>query len=695
MITLVVNGITLESNVSYDDVRITYRNAASGMYVSFLFDLSIPATAHNLAALNHPNRPNRLNRERQSLSGQLYINNKLIINGLYEVGDVTETVIEINIEFVAADFINNLGSKMLNEILDEQFLFSTKIYEDIVLLRWPDTPVCFPSVYNPEFFGEENPAFGGIINNAENSLLNSPINSNVTIPMLYIAEIVKRVFTYAGYDVTGKIFSNPLFTKAWVYNNFAIDELESFFFKGEKNSGLVSSATDYIVLFNEYPQNQGGYYNSTTGRYLCPAPGNYKISGEITHKKGPWYTSGDFYNYTIKLIATSLGVGTVLDSDSIGFTTDLIEERSWSFDVEFSLEDEASSTYLFLEITYQDENGIPSSAEIVSSEIYIRNQDLPFIQVFPTGFNIKNHVPKMQAIDFINAVLHDYKLVPIWDNIGKTCNLISFGDFLSQLSTTDYKNKLIANTLKIGPNDFEGIKISYAWKGPDSFTDQSFVAPDEIEGISTILPSYANLLPNKAYYVDSLRAYITLKVVKEPPYESFILEVISDEQPEFIDQYKGFHEEEIQLNFSPMPMRISPRYSSYQFPAISGKGTSVAYNIYADFPLRISWEYGFGGYTNSKFFRSTITMRDNVDGLTGLPFNINAQSWVSEFWSEYLKWRKRRQPIKASFLLTQRDISVIDLTKLIKAVDTFIIADELYLSPAENESKAEIEGFTV
>lgn len=699
MITIQIKDDFLDVYPNFSDFRITFRNLAFGLYSSFIFDFSVPVTAKNMRLLNYPIKPNRFDKSKQKIDALAQVYGKLQIDGYLTVGQATEKNIELSFSFIAADFINQIENKKLNELadFDETINFSTKYLMDCIQLSWPETPVNFPSVYNPEFYGDKNPYFLGVINNVQGGLVPADYNENTVIPMLYLPEIVKRVFSSAGYTVLGKIFENDLFKTAILYNNFALDKLLSVYFYGKKQDYDTTNMLFWRIPFDENMQTNGSFYNPTFAWYTFQITGSYRLKGVIIHKPG--FTPGpyDEFSYTLRL-RTNLDEDIVAPFTDVFFDGEVIETTN-TFNVEFVIE--TTGVHRVWVEVYYESYGVIRPANVVNSWFEIAGNDIMDINVLQDQFNIKNHVPDMDSIDFIEAVMHDFALVPIFDKINKQCILVTWDDFINQKGIIDYNNTLIRNTLKVDQNDFEGIQFKFKNDGPDKYSN--FDEPINVEGNKDIVTDLITELQDKVFFIKSLNAWVfkQWKTIEGTFEYYYIFEYLSDNLQPFDVLVNNQFKEIIEFSFSPMKMRYFTHDSQEgrNMPGINAGGTSEAYNIKNDFPLRIMFDVGIdtaSGVEGTEFLRATTTMMNELGNeIKPYMVDITPQNWVKTFWNTKLLWLKSRVPIDASLKLSVQDLTQIDLSKIANIMDAPMIIQEMYVKPSLQSVRAEIKGFTI
>jgi hypothetical protein len=254
MIKLKVENAYLEVSGKLQ-FNITFRSPVFGFLTNIVYNFYIPYTDFNARLFGFPLHLNRLNRAKVNKPGSIEIEN-IVINGTWAAKESAEDYIELSFSFIADEFTAFAINKNLPELFDE-IITTTNIFThqyETIQKTWPETNYQFPSVFNPDFYGDKNESFLGVINYFEHFYVNKDTNGNTIIPMPYLAFIVKEIFIKAGYEVNGSIFNDAMFKTAILYSNFALDKFRSwiyfqaFFFSVLKDFKFFSYIEKYLEI---------------------------------------------------------------------------------------------------------------------------------------------------------------------------------------------------------------------------------------------------------------------------------------------------------------------------------------------------------------------------------------------------------------------------------------------------------------
>jgi hypothetical protein len=694
MISIKANDQFLELSQPNPDMRIQVRSTFYGKITSLVVDLLIPNTPHNTKVLGHIDKPNRFNRTRQTIPVTLYSNNTFLFEGTATTNDIAEKNIDLMITFILDEVANALEDKMLNEVVDEEFAYDTDHFHDTMVLAWPETPYNFPSVYNPSFYGDKNPAFAGVINNCEGTFVDTTFNANTVVPFLYLPEIVNRLFAHAGYSVRGKIFDDEFFKRALVYNNYALDKLIAIYFSAGKELGELSSS---IIDWDKTIIDSGQNYDQSTGKYEIKVSGEYSIKCSFDHTQTFNPETND--KYYVRVVHEANGVPTTIYENS----DFLVEGAPYNIHIDFETQHQINTTtddFLYISVFYIKYNSTVHLAEIVQNIVVpfviINNLDNVNVNAYQSSFNLKNHVPDMECLDFLNKVFHDFQVFPVNDRQNKIVTLVSFKDYITAFPGRDYNDHLIKDTLRIQESDYRGLAFNFNFEGPDNLLQNNFYLPSDIEGISASIVNLATLAPNLVYLFEPLNAYMS-KLYNEETTE-FEWQVISDNQ---LVHKTDDGKDPVLLHFAPMLMRYVENSAEIPrlLPSIDAAGTSEAYNLRNDFPLRIMFYMQVGGTTPTEYYYP-LAMTTNkklfveeIDPL--LSRNWTPQDVAAMYWPEYIGWRKRRLPFKCRLFLNSTEMSKIDLSLIAYILNTTVSIEQMFIKMLPNGADSDIEGFTV
>jgi hypothetical protein len=696
MVRLKVGESYLLVSASELKFNITFRNSVFGFLNSLVFNFTIPGTDYNARLCGFPLHLNRLVKTKVTSSGYIELDS-ISISGTWEAAQTTEDFIELSFSFISDDFTAFVLNKKLPDLFNETITTTNIIDHQFVtaLKKYPDTPYQFPSVYNPEFYGDKNPFFIGVINYFERFFVNKVSNSNTIIPMLYLPYIIQRIFNQAGYKVTGDIFEDEMFKSALLYNNYALDHLVTERFEGNLLDYTTPAAFAwYYPICENIFINLGNRYRETDGRYTLVSEANYQVKAIITHKP---ISTVQRIDYQIQLIHEDNNYNEeILGQKVYMFLPGDTGSQTNNFDISHNvLSDELG--WLFIKMKYTDENGQPAIIQIVDFELEIIRLESPSVNIYQNSFNLKNHVSELDVLDFLDKFYKDFQVFPVFDNIAKTVTLLYFSQIIGKLQNLNLSQGLIRNTLKVEQNQFDGIEFAFNFSGNDSFKVNNNETPEIIDYLYFAFPSSEVWLPwpfFTTFFVASLNAFYQKVASEEDPITNF--EVIGDKQ--LIHKIENA-DKKVELFFSPACMRnfFNTNYTALALPAVGGQGTSEAYKMKNTAPLRILFYAGYGVGVASvadAYPFATITKYDSL-GNTVFPITWTAQQVALRYWSETIAWYRNRLKLEFTRNFTAKELAELSLHQKQMFQDAHILIEEAFAVIEGDLKEVQVKGWTV
>jgi hypothetical protein len=696
MILLEANSEFLEINTRDLSFNITVRSPFFGYLSSFVYNFTIPYTPRNARIFKFPDRLNRLSKTQATCPGRILIDGLEVASGTWQAQAHGEQFIEVAFIFVADNFITALDQVQIPDLFDEEITVADIIahVEDTAENKvYPETEYQFPSVHAPEFYGGKNENFKGIINNFESGEFysNSIIfNTNTIVPMLYLFAVLNRIWEASGYSAKGKIFEDAMLQKCLLFNNYALDNLHDVRFLGEAENLMVTEADFFVIDWDEVEDNTNRYAN---GLYEIAIEGNYEVIVNMN------FTTADktkVYTYIIQLEHQPLAGGnTVTIGDPHTGTTDFDPIPSVSF-VEQANDLGIGTLFVTIKLYEWANSGAGYyDVEILTGSVIIRKMDELGINIFPNTFNLKNHAPKFAAIDFVKMFFEEYQLFPVFDNVSKNIQLLSLNDVISSAQQFNLSEGLIRESIRVEQNTYNGLRLAFDF-GDD---DDQYFTPDRIDYEVDSFADLDDMLikEHEVYFVKSLQAYYQLITVKKNETLNTSWAVVSHKSLPYID---GNGADERTLKFAPCMMRNVetllddlPR----SMPTVLGQGTSKAYEMVNDWPLRVMFYAGYGvgatGTTDTYPF-ATTTMYD-TQGNAVFDYNYNADAILANFWKATLDFLKTRLKIEFDRTLTPYELKVLDLARRQFFQDAHMIIEELYIEVNKELSSGKVRGWVL
>lgn len=645
--------------------NITMRSAIGSQSGSYVYNFTIPYTIPNAKAFGFPHRLTRFSTVQEEKDGSIIGDGITLKEGVWYAKSTSGSSISIEMYIGAGIFKNLVHEKNLPELFDVEMVY-TDILDHIatqITKTFPEADHNWPPIYNPGFYGKDddtpNPAFQGILNDWENGAIHVlSTNNNAISPQLYYGYIIKRIFAWAGYRVTGKVFEDARFKVAMAYNNFALDRLVPTKFMCEMFN-KYPIYDNYVMIWDENINDPGNHYDQATGKYNVDKQGNYKIDIDLLHQPGSLPTDAE----------------EALLEIYYGSTLIYSFQRPYAFEQHGEFEMIRSYTHevlqadigedLWCKFMYLDIGGNPLECRIIEGKTIIQNIDAVENNTFQNVINYKNHVPDMDVKEFLEVFWKTAKILPFYDNKFKEVKLVFFDDLLASNQQTPFGDGILRKSLKVKSNEYKGLKFNFDYQGPDDNLNDNFIDIDQADVLGT-KTRYADLPSGgqgegDIWFIESLQCYYIWSLLVEETEEDpavYGWKPYSDNQYPYTVDEGG---EEVPFQIAPMFMRAAPtiRGENIKYrnlPCVNAKGSSIGYGLKNDFPLRIMFFYGIETGADDEFPIAT-TSKLSTEGNQIFPLNWKLDEIVPEFLPNYIKWLKKRLPVEFTKEITAVEIA--------------------------------------
>lgn len=675
MLSLTASSQTLDIDRNNLKFNITYRNPYFGFLTGAVFNFTIPYTSKNAAVFNFPSRLNRLSKSTATAPGRIVDDGIELAAGTWQAIASGEESIELSFSFIADEIVSVLDGKTLPDIFDQAIEVNSIMdhVAETVLLDYPTTEYNFPSVYAPSFYSN-NENFLKVINYFEGTFVkdnpeNDGFNQNTIVPMLYLFTIIRRIFSYAGYEVSGSILSDTLLKKAIIFNNYSLDHFVLCNFHGTLNWDYITHMlTLYRVRFdNSMVDEVNTVYDYGTGLLYLSLTDTYNFVLNLRHKP-----KGSDTTYKLRVYKT------------IGQTTTTIH----SLDGEYNETDEYKDDYIafsddvvastpspaIIQVVLFSYTGAVASESIVMPGtllmIHSSITGLP-LNVYQNSINLKNHVPPTDCIEFLQHFCNDYQQFIKIDKISKTATLIPIPDLFKSLPYTDLTPGLVRNSLKIKQSEYKGLSLMFDFEYDNIFTpEQHDLTVDDYSQLPALTKPACALVVSLLSYFQN---------VYDENLEEWVWEFLSYLNPVVEDAEK---EEEIKLSFAPLLMTnfVNRNEVNISLPVYNDSGTSHAYKEQNTFPLRIIFYAGmlYGAATEANYYPFASTSKYNALYEPVLPCNYTAAEVTARYWEKTLDWLKERLEIEFERRFTNLELRNLMFEKPSMFLDSKIFLEEVF-----------------
>ena len=669
MLQLLANKTPLAlENASFN---LTLRSPLAGEEAgSFVFSVTVPYEP-NARTFGFPFKMNRLQVQTASASGVIMFSGTRVQQGTWNARSSMAKTIELEMVIGGSHFNTLVDGVMLPELFDINHDLGDYLISHAnarVSKSWPEIEYQFPSILNKSFYGEEvNPDFSGIINYYnDDSFDDKTVNYTALVPQLFLLYIIKHLFISQNYTVSGPVLDDTYLQKALLYNNFAIDRVVPVHFHAAANMDI--NYTPFTVLWDTNIVDPQDLYNELTGKYKVATQGTYRVdvfmngrvdySGTILEQAEAVIT----LKYGTTIVATHL-----VDIHSTPYPHWIYLNVTFQHTVEIA----DINDYFSVQFAYLDDKLDPFQSWIEHGSIDIINKTYPLKNVFGRYINYKNHVPNMDIKEFLTAFYTAFQIMPFFNHELKTVELYFLQDLLGKHESVTLTNGLIEDTLKVYPNTYNGLTIKFDFQGPDDLLTNNFITPEIIKyeidkwlDLSTYIPALGDI-----YYVHSLNCYIEYQFIEGETEEEdgwYEWVTIGDKH---VAQIIDAGEETITTSLAPMLMRFnSLDLVDRNLPSVEAAGTSEAFGIKNDFPLRIMFYTGLQNKMTSFIedvnpYPYATTTRYNSNANEILPVNYRFDELITRYLLPVIAWWKRRMKVEFTHLVTPSFIQQLDMKK--------------------------------
>jgi hypothetical protein len=484
-------------------------------------------------------------------------------------------------------------------------------------LDWNTGGVCFPMIYNPEFYGDNNPDFKDYLNNFDFTLnefysnaANAPAPSNINclVPMPYYLFVLKKIFEQEGYTLynDSSLFTARGWDKEYMYSNYPLDALSDPHYKVRASGpaqNYVPGTSTVIINDDSTGLNYDPDGQFNTYLYEVAVAGAHRITWYMTfygtEDLTGLGTSGDL---VVALSSDVLTMDNISGASETSLTT-----LSGTITPVFDAGDIGSHIYLQLRLY-----SLP--IDVVSVWIKIDALENSQVNVFNTTMNIKNHVPDKTVREFLTDLKNEWQIGYHLDEGKKEIRLIP-----NTTSLTQTPNNLTEKTdpdHEATPNT-ERIKlIGYNWLSDDDLVNDNFKQYDQgsDQGSFDGLVNFptTNIIPGQtARDENTNRRYVATNPVGST---SIVWNFLRDDYDDFIIDSTA--EGEWRLNNTPLFMYYDSLKDKY-FPQISQQGSSEAFGLGV---TRTSQRFAFFGTDPGVYFYVGSTTQPTLTGSsTGAP----------------------------------------------------------------------------
>lgn len=469
---------------------------------------TVPDHPTNNIIFNLPKDISNTAEFEQDYDAELYIG-----GNLYSLGRINVTRAEPGrYSLVFGNEISRLKATLENKKLNEFDYGGVRTFgttsddiiahaKDTVLADPLDYDYVFPSIYAPFFYGDSqqnNPytllflnsydAPGAAFKKNVVVTTESAANKYTLAPQPYLHYLLNQLFAAAGFILKGGFMDDAEMKKLLVYSNYSLDKKNAVTHNSKAILDTPFSDDEAFVVFDNDSTDGGtdpdNDYNTATGEYTIPEVGYYSIDVSLlfTPQTGPWSLNPAWR----KLHLYKDGV--LLETYTFNGTY-LLESAQHTFTGYFTGADVGKKIKVKYTIGYGPN---PSSLTPLSVDVLADSYaDFTVIaqselNKFSNDIDIVNHVPDMQATDFLVAIFSflQIKMKPI-----KGTNVIELNYATDIINSTTYNNLTpIARPVPtIEKEKPTGTKYNFDFPSSDFDTKNNFKSQTGKEQLTDVL----------------------------------------------------------------------------------------------------------------------------------------------------------------------------------------------------------------
>lgn len=744
MLSILINNTSLDvDNVKFNIVQKAPLDLENTIEGSYIFNFRIPGTDHNHSTFGHPYRLTKFELQNTSYPGRVTFNGRSFAEGTFRVTQAGKKSIEIRMAVNSGAYNSLIKNIKLPEIFDKTVdlgLTSQAVIDHAKSkreLQYPDTDYNFPVIYNPDFYGDLNPDFQCYVNRwnyfQDNFFLNEIRdprtypeldNTDCLSPQLYLFYVLKKCFSAFGYQVSGKPLNDSELSTLLLYNNFALDERQQFYFAHADLSANQGPETgSATVIFDNEVQDPDNCYNPSNGKYTLQEKGYYSIRTKLSVAH---LNNNCDYEVHVKIMK---GTEVVQQEDYTGYGI-----TNAHFDIEH--EEYFTATGLGdlsikVEVSdYIDSQWVDGSFNVLAgADFIIEDISGSNLNRYAKTIEYKNHVPDKKISEFLTSIFKVFGVIPFFDHSMKTVELVFLKDLVSHPDYVNYSDNITKNSIRVDSNDYEGISLGWDWDGQDDFLK------DNLKDISnyTLLGTYDSVFErpkvpgelNVLARINNSKKYTIWSLVdveiEDPQNPGEFITVKKTKWVEFSDDFYEYTlddgKKEITPGITPLTMEFSDSHGfglensnrTWLAPRCKQKGTSPAFETGVNDPgLRLIFYRGMqplclssdgtidlDSYPMASFGRMTVS----GDFISNTDYQLTWEGdhgLVAKFWQPVIDWLKRRLPIELQRQLSPADIEQLVLNNKFRLQEIFALFKEVSIPVSNREiGQAKIKGYTV
>jgi hypothetical protein len=630
MLALIINNVKIpltETSVRFEYVNSLFND--SFIQGDYTFPFNVAETEVVLKALKFASALDAVGKTYEFESILLF-NNQMFLKGNLYINGYTNRIFSVNMAFGIKG--NNFIDKPLTEYDFGGIITPPSLIdyanETVSSTNWKDYPLCFPPHYNADFYGDSNEDWLGVVNKmdvvSKEYYSNSSGSEYNLVPWFYVMFLLNHVAETEGYTLTGDFVENPEASKLILYNNYALDELETFYsiFITKSNNQPLLSPDGQINFLESTPEdvdkdncwlNNDSYKIKTTGVHNIDIRLNFN-SGYINIASWP-----ALVYYRIYVLINNVVVHTFWRNINNFSQPSGYEKEEFLF---FSFNATAGQVNQYVTFKYSMDTPAADgyfTPPIIRPEsyIYVYVDGLVGVNVYAKSIDPRNHIPKDTVGEFLNNLKNAFGLFVDINPIKKIISINFHKNTLLKKPIVDYSKKAIKNFTLTIDNEEKGYVFGYAIPDDDKLCENNFKKFHDNNYLGFVYKLSdlgAVSAPGSIKYVRATNKYYIVSDTSG----SFQWEIFSDRCDEFT---YGNSSTEIKSKYMPMFMNYGYVFDSsiasdvaVLMPHVKQTGSSPAFSIGVnDFTPRMMFNHGLRFINNDPDKNYLFSSSTNYD----------------------------------------------------------------------------------
>lgn len=500
---------------------------------------------------------------------------------------------------------------------------------------WPDIPVQFPTIFNPDFYGERkinedgsidsnNPAYGEYMNkyDSTNSTFQRNMaegNINVLCPQLYLFELLQTVFN--AYKIVGDFWTDNEQRSLLLYSNISLDARKRGIVKARRNvkeqinSEFLSFPNDIYDAQKLF--NTESYTVGRAGVHIIDISVMVGMDiSKMTLRETGWHF--EVYLYVKDQIYDKVSVKVEKREESSGPGEEVYYKTvNFNKTIELTEDDIGTKIYLCTDFRtgkpgvygYDDDRGV---GYFRRGSLSIINEGGSIINDYDNQIDVKLLVPKITVGELLNTIRKNLGLSIFINSQRKEIDFSYSKEIIKSdkyLDITDY----LLNEFEHQFQDEKLWKVFFK-EGTD---DKAYIQKPEIRKLIGKYESISKLPIPVSNVSAKVKFDNKIFTANYDDSANLVWEEYSDDIcPRFYG--KGKIEE--------YPLGVSPMLMNDGYPYIKNSGITSAFKCDADFPNFRMFYYrgiadGVPSASSTEFNKAAQIVGNNAQTLDGIMEN--------------------------------------------------------------------------